>query len=162
MAFTSDHHHDFELGTLYRLLLCSGYICNLVQEQEEWATYTTSQKDWCLGPNENRWLLPSILVRPENSYFWSILSSTSNAGGGGERVLWAAIVHIQKTRPDVLCVVYSGDKEASKEEIIAKVKVSSRYPRMNLAYSVALSSRVSTLFSTRVSFISYFSTRGTW
>lgn len=45
-----------------------------------------------------------------------------NAGGGGERVLWTAIASIQRTNPDVVSIVYSGDVDASKEEIIAKVK----------------------------------------
>ncbi|TFY51958.1 hypothetical protein EVG20_g10766 [Dentipellis fragilis] len=45
-----------------------------------------------------------------------------NAGGGGERVLWAAVSFIQRTEPDVISVVYSGDKDATKEQIIAKVK----------------------------------------
>ncbi|VDC07093.1 unnamed protein product [Peniophora sp. CBMAI 1063] len=45
-----------------------------------------------------------------------------NAGGGGERVLWTAIAHIQRTEPSIVNVVYSGDVDATKEEIIAKVK----------------------------------------
>jgi alpha-1,2-mannosyltransferase len=47
----------------------------------------------------------------------------SNAGGGGERVLWTAIAFMQRTEPDVISVVYSGDTDATKEQIIAKVKV---------------------------------------
>jgi len=47
----------------------------------------------------------------------------SNAGGGGERVLWTAIALMQRTEPDVISVVYSGDTNASKEQIIAKAKV---------------------------------------
>ena len=47
----------------------------------------------------------------------------SNAGGGGERVLWTAIALMQRTKPDVISVVYSGDVGASKEQIIAKAKV---------------------------------------
>jgi len=47
----------------------------------------------------------------------------SNAGGGGERVLWTAIASMHHTEPDIVSVVYSGDTDASKEEIIAKVKV---------------------------------------
>jgi alpha-1,2-mannosyltransferase len=47
----------------------------------------------------------------------------SNAGGGGERVLWTAIALMQRTEPDVISVVYSGDAGASKEQIIAKAKV---------------------------------------
>ena len=44
--------------------------------------------------------------------------------GGGERVLWTAIASMQRTEPGVISVVYSGDVDASKEEIIQKVKVS--------------------------------------
>jgi alpha-1,2-mannosyltransferase len=50
----------------------------------------------------------------------------SNAGGGGERVLWTAIALMQRTEPDVISVVYSGDTNASKEQIIAKAKVRAR------------------------------------
>ncbi|OJT12992.1 GDP-Man:Man(3)GlcNAc(2)-PP-Dol alpha-1,2-mannosyltransferase [Trametes pubescens] len=45
-----------------------------------------------------------------------------NAGGGGERVLWAAIHALQRKEPDVISVVYSGDTDATKEKIIDKVK----------------------------------------
>ncbi|TFY83136.1 hypothetical protein EWM64_g876 [Hericium alpestre] len=45
-----------------------------------------------------------------------------NAGGGGERVLWTAIVLTQRAEPDVVSVVYSGDKGVTKEQIIEKVK----------------------------------------
>ncbi|KAH9974362.1 mannosyltransferase [Lactifluus volemus] len=45
-----------------------------------------------------------------------------NAGGGGERVLWTAVAFMQRTEPDVISVVYSGDTDATKEQIIAKVK----------------------------------------
>jgi len=41
-------------------------------------------------------------------------------------VLWTAIAILQREHPDVVSVVYSGDTDATKEEIIAKVKVS--YP----------------------------------
>jgi ALG11 mannosyltransferase N-terminus len=50
-------------------------------------------------------------------------AQNSNAGGGGERVLWTAIALMQRTEPDVISVVYSGDTDASKEQIIAKAKV---------------------------------------
>ncbi|KAH7339450.1 glycosyltransferase family 4 protein [Rhizoctonia solani] len=45
-----------------------------------------------------------------------------NSGGGGERVLWAAIAYLQRTNSRVLSVVYTGDTDATKEEIITKVK----------------------------------------
>jgi hypothetical protein len=47
----------------------------------------------------------------------------SNAGGGGERVLWTAIAALQRTEPDMVSVVYSGDVDSTKEDIIATVKV---------------------------------------
>ncbi|GAB1521477.1 asparagine-linked glycosylation protein [Rhizoctonia solani] len=45
-----------------------------------------------------------------------------NSGGGGERVLWASIAYLQRTNNQVLSVVYTGDTDATKEEIITKVK----------------------------------------
>ncbi|KAI5123105.1 hypothetical protein M0805_001461 [Coniferiporia weirii] len=45
-----------------------------------------------------------------------------NAGGGGERVLWAAVALLQRTDPNVVSVVYSGDGDAGKDKIIAEVK----------------------------------------
>lgn len=47
----------------------------------------------------------------------------SNAGGGGERVLWSAIACLQREEPNVVCLVYTGDTDACKSEIIAKVEV---------------------------------------
>ena len=46
----------------------------------------------------------------------------SNAGGGGERVLWAAIRAIQRQYPHALCVVYTGDHDVSKVRILEGVK----------------------------------------
>lgn len=51
--------------------------------------------------------------------------STSNAGGGGERVLWAAIRATQQRWPMAKCVVYTGDHDATKDAILARVKVRS-------------------------------------
>ncbi|TFK48788.1 mannosyltransferase [Heliocybe sulcata] len=45
-----------------------------------------------------------------------------NAGGGGERVLWTAIEHLQRTESDTISAVYTGDTDATKESIIDKVK----------------------------------------
>ncbi|KAL8726409.1 MAG: hypothetical protein Q9181_006064, partial [Wetmoreana brouardii] len=45
-----------------------------------------------------------------------------NAGGGGERVLWAAIKATQKRWPKAVCVVYTGDQDTGKEEMLAKVE----------------------------------------
>ncbi|CAL8582506.1 asparagine-linked glycosylation protein [Xanthoria parietina] len=45
-----------------------------------------------------------------------------NAGGGGERVLWAAIKATQKRWPKAVCCVYTGDHEAGKYEILQRVQ----------------------------------------
>lgn len=45
-----------------------------------------------------------------------------NAGGGGERVLWAAIKATQKRWPKAICVVYTGDHDATKPTILERVK----------------------------------------
>jgi alpha-1,2-mannosyltransferase len=45
-----------------------------------------------------------------------------NAGGGGERVLWAAIEAVQKKYPHVMSVVYTGD-EAAPSDILSRAEV---------------------------------------
>jgi len=43
-----------------------------------------------------------------------------NAGGGGERVLWCAVNAVQNKYPDAKCVVYTGDCDATGDEILNK------------------------------------------
>ncbi|KAL8953217.1 MAG: hypothetical protein Q9222_000916 [Ikaeria aurantiellina] len=45
-----------------------------------------------------------------------------NAGGGGERVLWAAIQATQQRWPKAVCAVYTGDKGVGKEDMINNVE----------------------------------------
>lgn len=45
-----------------------------------------------------------------------------NAGGGGERVLWAAVRATQSKYPNALCVVYTGDHDVNKDQILMRVK----------------------------------------
>lgn len=45
-----------------------------------------------------------------------------NAGGGGERVLWAAIRATQHAHPNVMCVVYTGDLNVDQEQIVLRTK----------------------------------------
>ncbi|TAQ83417.1 hypothetical protein B7494_g8259 [Chlorociboria aeruginascens] len=45
-----------------------------------------------------------------------------NAGGGGERVLWAAIRATQRRWPNAKCVVYTGDHDVDKSTILARVE----------------------------------------
>ncbi|KAI5480410.1 UDP-Glycosyltransferase/glycogen phosphorylase [Pseudohyphozyma bogoriensis] len=44
-----------------------------------------------------------------------------NAGGGGERVLWAAVDCLQKEEKDAVCVIYTGDVGITKDAIVDKV-----------------------------------------
>ena len=66
-------------------------------------------------------------------YLSSHLVLPSNAGGGGERVLWAAVYATQRKEADVISVVYSGDTDTMKEKIIEKVKVS--HPHLTICYA---------------------------
>lgn len=47
-----------------------------------------------------------------------------NAGGGGERVLWAAIRATQLKHPNAICVVYTGDHDVSKDQMLKRAQVS--------------------------------------
>ncbi|KAK3422643.1 hypothetical protein EUGRSUZ_G03076 [Eucalyptus grandis] len=44
----------------------------------------------------------------------------TNDGGGGERVLWCAVKAVQEERPDLDCVVYTGDHDASPDSLTAR------------------------------------------
>jgi alpha-1,2-mannosyltransferase len=52
----------------------------------------------------------------------------SNAGGGGERVLWAAIRATQNRWPNAKCVVYTGDHDVNKEAILERVEARLQHP----------------------------------
>nr|CAG8530048.1 4876_t:CDS:10 [Entrophospora candida] len=49
------------------------------------------------------------------------VSQQDNSGGGGERVLWTTIHSIQGKYLNVICVVYTGDVDVTKKEILSKV-----------------------------------------
>lgn len=61
-----------------------------------------------------------------------------NAGGGGERVLFAAILATQKRYPRALCVVYTGDHDANKDQILTNVRnrfnISLNHARVSFLY----------------------------
>lgn len=46
-----------------------------------------------------------------------------NAGGGGERVLWAAVRATQRRWPRAKIVVYTGDHSVTKDKMLSRVKV---------------------------------------
>ena len=45
-----------------------------------------------------------------------------NAGGGGERVLWAAIAATQTRWPKAICAVYTGDHDIDRSIVVSTVK----------------------------------------
>jgi len=57
----------------------------------------------------------------------------SNAGGGGERVLWTAVKTIQKEFPEVISVIYSGDTDVTPAIILENVQVILPYSPLILA-----------------------------
>ena len=44
----------------------------------------------------------------------------TNDGGGGERVLWCAVKAIQEEKPDLDCIIYTGDHDASPNSLMAR------------------------------------------
>ncbi|KAJ6476279.1 mannosyltransferase [Mycena sanguinolenta] len=71
---------------------------------------------------QQRKLVLDSLSLPPSTKVLAFFHPYCNAGGGGERVLWTAIAYIQRTRPDLLCVVYTGDTLATKSSILEKVQ----------------------------------------
>ena len=69
------------------------------------------------------WVLPSFLVSHACCLRRLKADVPSNAGGGGERVLWAAIRSTQKRWPNAKCIVYTGDHDVGKHDILARVQV---------------------------------------
>ncbi|MBE3041879.1 hypothetical protein IMZ48_04715 [Candidatus Bathyarchaeota archaeon] len=78
----------------------------------------------------SRGLLPPVLVGPLECGHcagrW--LTCDSNAGGGGERVLWAAVRATQLRYPNALCAIYTGDHDMTRGAMLARVKVRSSQP----------------------------------
>ncbi|KAI0047804.1 glycosyltransferase family 4 protein [Auriscalpium vulgare] len=58
----------------------------------------------------------------EQKKFIGFFHPYCNAGGGGERVLWTAIASMQRKDPSIVSVVYSGDVDVTKGQILEKVK----------------------------------------
>ncbi|PGH31510.1 alpha-1,2-mannosyltransferase [[Emmonsia] crescens] len=45
-----------------------------------------------------------------------------NAGGGGERVLWAAVRATQKRWPKAICAIYTGDNDLDKTTMLERIE----------------------------------------
>lgn len=61
-----------------------------------------------------------VKSRRRRSYAVGFFHPYTNDGGGGERVLWCAVKGIQELSPDLDCVVYTGDHDASPESLTAR------------------------------------------
>ncbi|KAG2069040.1 mannosyltransferase [Suillus decipiens] len=57
-----------------------------------------------------------------NPQFIGFFHPYCNAGGGGERVLWTAVAATQRAHPNCVSLVYTGDVDVTKEQIIAQVE----------------------------------------
>lgn len=64
-----------------------------------------------------------LFVKATTDIYWADYVGISNAGGGGERVLWAAIRATQKRWPKATCVVYTGDHDVDKAAMLERVEV---------------------------------------
>ncbi|KAG8622760.1 hypothetical protein KVT40_009271 [Elsinoe batatas] len=85
------------------------------------------------GPDDSDWeklesstVLPSSENGKQESAQWQgvigFFHPFCNAGGGGERVLWAAIRATQSRCPKALCVVYTGDHDVDKRAMLQNVE----------------------------------------
>lgn len=63
-----------------------------------------------------------------------------NAGGGGERVLWTCVQATLREYANAFCVVYSGDTDATAEEIIQRAHVCYMFFESLLTFRIALAS----------------------
>ncbi|KAK0613750.1 hypothetical protein B0T14DRAFT_284298 [Immersiella caudata] len=77
-----------------------------------------------LGKESARSLAPEALNSDDKDWdgIVGFFHPFCNAGGGGERVLWAAIRATQNRWPKAKCVVYTGDHDANKDAILYRVE----------------------------------------
>lgn len=69
-----------------------------------------------------RWKYASQKTKTDGSKLKvGIFHPYCNAGGGGEKVLWVAVEALQKKYPQADFYVYTGDIEATPDEILSKV-----------------------------------------
>ncbi|KAJ5172213.1 Glycosyl transferase family 1 [Penicillium capsulatum] len=99
-------------------------------EDEDWEkvdsssgakTSTSSDSDvsgGAEGPKAEEWDGVIGFFHP----FWFTYEAPSNAGGGGERVLWEAVRATQKRWPKAICAIYTGDHEVNKATMLERVE----------------------------------------
>lgn len=103
-------------------------LSNTKSEQEdhhekERVSVTSEEPDWVEVESQPGGSATNGAQAPED---WEgvvgFLHPFCNAGGGGERVLWAAIKATQKRWPKAVCAVYTGDHDATKSTILERVE----------------------------------------
>lgn len=67
-----------------------------------------------------RFIWALIVARFDRKKAVGFFHPYTNDGGGGERVLWCAVKAIQEERPDLDCVIYTGDHDASPDSLILR------------------------------------------
>lgn len=96
------------------------------QQYDEKQTQTTVDEEWEKIDHRSSNISSDRQTRETNGNDWDgivgFFHPFCNAGGGGERVLWAAIKATQDNWPKALCAVYTGDHEVNKEQILHRVQ----------------------------------------
>ncbi|KAH9831328.1 mannosyltransferase [Rhodofomes roseus] len=88
-----------------------------------YSVFTAIRRIRLENANHKRAILDELKTPdPHKRKFVGFFHPYCNAGGGGERVLWTAIAMLQRDEPEVISIVYSGDTDATKEQILSKVK----------------------------------------
>ncbi|TFY57112.1 hypothetical protein EVJ58_g7226 [Rhodofomes roseus] len=88
-----------------------------------YSVFTATRRIRLENANHKRAILDELKTPdPHKRKFVGFFHPYCNAGGGGERVLWTAIAMLQRDEPEVISIVYSGDTDATKEQILSKVK----------------------------------------
>jgi alpha-1,2-mannosyltransferase len=90
----------------------------IAEEKSQHENGATSDEEWEKVPGDKTPVQADKSFKGVIGFFHPFC----NAGGGGERVLFAAILATQQRYPNSLCVVYTGDHDASKDQIIANVR----------------------------------------
>lgn len=106
---------SFAGGWFYCLLLFFVAVSFAVLIGRSFLRYRTHQAYRSL------WLSPSSSAS-KKAIVVAFFHPYCNAGGGGERVLWCGIRSLQRRYSFVNCVVYTGDKEHSPEQIMSRAK----------------------------------------
>ncbi|KAL4229705.1 asparagine-linked glycosylation protein [Mactra antiquata] len=96
----------------FLILLCIIFIISLI-------VLYTLLKRWIR--QRTKTLLPHLREKP-STVIVGFFHPYCNAGGGGERVLWVAIRSLQNKYPNVKCIVYTGDCDATGPQILQKAR----------------------------------------